>query len=157
MAKLKINQKMIDKAYKYAQLGNKDKAIYTALGISETSYYDYLKKAETLSGKGSLSDYNKLILEFSESIKKGRAEAEIRNLGLIQKAAKTTWQAAAWHLERSNPEDWGNKMKIDQKVSGDKDNPLNVNVNHGIQEELLKDEKSRELLKQLFRRSKELD
>lgn len=38
--------------------------------------------------------------EFAETIKKAEAVCKNRNIGLIQKAALTTWQAAAWWLER---------------------------------------------------------
>lgn len=38
--------------------------------------------------------------EFSEAIKKAEATCKARNIQIIQKAAITTWQAAAWWLER---------------------------------------------------------
>lgn len=38
--------------------------------------------------------------EFSEAIKKAEAICKQRNIKIIQRAAITTWQAAAWWLER---------------------------------------------------------
>jgi hypothetical protein len=38
--------------------------------------------------------------EFAECIKKAEAQFKNRNITIIQKAAATTWQAAAWLLER---------------------------------------------------------
>lgn len=40
--------------------------------------------------------------EFCESIKKAEAECKARNITIIQKAAITSWQAAAWWLERKH-------------------------------------------------------
>lgn len=38
--------------------------------------------------------------EFSDAIKKAEVACKNRNIKIIQKAAITTWQAAAWFLER---------------------------------------------------------
>lgn len=47
-------------------------------------------------------------LELWDTLKKARAEAIVRNVALIQKAAKAgAWQAAAWWLERVVPEQFG--------------------------------------------------
>ena len=130
---------MVNKAYIFARTGSKDKAIFDVLGISKTTYYDYLDQAETYRRKAKLTPDQKLIMDFSDSIKKGRAERENEAISTIQKAADKSWQAAAWYLERSNPEDWGQKIKTDNTHKGDKNNPLNINnINKPI-EELLRD------------------
>ena len=51
--------------------------------------------------------------QFSESVKKAIAEAQHRNIMLIQKHAQTSWQAAAWYLERSDPESWGRRERVE--------------------------------------------
>ena len=54
------------------------------------------------------------------SILKARADAEVRNVAYIRRAAQDpkTWQAAAWWLERSFPTRWGRQQKITQEITG---------------------------------------
>lgn len=49
--------------------------------------------------------------EFAESIKKAEAKCKQRNIALIQKAALTTWQAAAWWLERKYKDEFALRMQ----------------------------------------------
>lgn len=49
--------------------------------------------------------------EFSEAIKKAEATCKQRNIQIVQKAAITTWTAAAWWLERKYPNEFGLKMR----------------------------------------------
>lgn len=51
--------------------------------------------------------------EFAESIKKAEAECKQRNITIIQKAAITTWQAAAWWLERKHWKEFALKGRDD--------------------------------------------
>jgi hypothetical protein len=136
MAKLKLTREMIKIAYQYARVGCKDITIYQAMGISKDSYYDYLKLGQSLENKKNLTANQKLIFDFFDSIKKGRSERSIEALARIKKAgANGSWQADAWFLERSNPDDWG--VKVANKISGDKDNPVytkNINANITVED-----------------------
>jgi hypothetical protein len=44
---------------------------------------------------------------FLAALKKAKAQAVVRMVGRIDRAAGEHWQAAAWFLERRRPEDWG--------------------------------------------------
>lgn len=101
MAKLKLNQEMIEKAYKYIAAGNYVETVCEYLGISKNTWYVWLRKGE----KQKQGVYR----DFYDAIKKAEAEAEMRNVAIIQKAAQDTWQAAAWFLERKYPERWGKR------------------------------------------------
>ena len=47
--------------------------------------------------------------EFSEAVKKARAEAEGAHIRNIKESVDNgTWQASAWFLERSFPQKWAN-------------------------------------------------
>ena len=48
---------------------------------------------------------------FLAAIEKAEADALARNVAIIQKAANSTWQAAAWWLERRYPAEFGRKDK----------------------------------------------
>ena len=53
-------------------------------------------------------------VELCNTIEKARADAVVRNVGLIQKAATDgTWQAAAWWLERTMPQQFGRQIKAE--------------------------------------------
>jgi transposase len=51
-----------------------------------------------------------------DAIKKAEADAEVRNVAIIQKAANKTWQAAAWWLERTHPDRWASDRHIIRDV-----------------------------------------
>ncbi len=52
-------------------------------------------------------------VDFAEAIKRARAEAETRNVTIIQQAARTQWQAGAWWLERSFPDRFGRRERLE--------------------------------------------
>lgn len=60
--------------------------------------------------------------EFFESVKKAEAQAVARNVAVIQSAAKDSWQAAAWWLERKYPQEWGKKDRLEHV--GKDDEPI---------------------------------
>jgi transposase len=92
-------------------------------GLSKTALYKYLamgKDAVEREGKGeTLTEEEQRFAEFANGVEKARAEAEVRNVHLIQTAAQGgTWQAAAWFLERSHPGKWGRREKIEHSGPG---------------------------------------
>src|SRR5207237_775595 len=48
---------------------------------------------------------------FRDGVEKALAEAEIRDVMNITKAAEKNWQASAWRLERKFPGRWGRKVE----------------------------------------------
>jgi hypothetical protein len=78
----------------------------TLASISEQTFYRWLREGETAE-EGSVA------YQFCESIKKAIAEARARNITIIQKHAVKNWTAAAWWLERSDPENWGKRDKLE--------------------------------------------
>ena len=99
MAKLKLNKKLIDKSVKIISAGNYVATTCKAIGIDVSTWYKWLQKGEN-------APRSSIYRQFFDAIKKAEATAEIRNLYIIQNAARTTWQAAAWYLERKYPERW---------------------------------------------------
>lgn len=100
--------------------------------IHPSTLYDWVSKGERaremeeITGK-AMSDADLRLAEFSESLKRARAEAEARNVSLIQKAAQDgTWQAAAWYLERSAPQRWGRRDRME--VTGKEGGSIEVSI-----------------------------
>ena len=77
--------------------GNTRRAAAQAVGIHHSTFYDWFAANPT----------------FADACKKAEAEAEVRNVGVIQAAAARSWQAAAWWLERRRPKDWREVKTID--------------------------------------------
>lgn len=93
----------------YIRAGNYAEVASRVGGISEATYYNWLKRGE--AGE-------KPYVEFLEAVKEAEAEAEARNIALIQRAAQNgTWQAAAWYLERKHGKRWRRSSEVE--VSGD--------------------------------------
>jgi hypothetical protein len=66
--------------------------------------------------------------EFDADVQKAEADVEVRNVAIIQTASKTTWQAAAWWLERRRPDDW--KLRNETAVTGKDGGDLKVIVQY---------------------------
>lgn len=117
-----LTQQIIDQASIYLQSGAFEKHIMEAMGLKKDAWYNWKRIGRELSeriedGELAVADItdrdDKLCLEFYETLKKGRAKAMIRCLTLIQTAAQQNWQAAAWYLERVDPEHFARKDRLD--------------------------------------------
>lgn len=108
---MKLTPELQDKIIKYIKAGNYVETACDAVGINKTTYYDWIKKGE--AGKEPY-------LNYANAIKKAKAEAIIKNVLVIQIAAKKNWQAAAWWLERTCYKLFGRK----ELVGGIEDKPI---------------------------------
>lgn len=87
-------------------------------GIASSTAYRWLERGRR--EQQSQADGNKPnsieqhYLELCETIEKARADAIVGNVAIIQNAAKAgTWQAAAWWLERTMPNQFGRQLKAE--------------------------------------------
>lgn len=71
-----------------------------------------------------LADQRPAFQQFQQAVAQKEAEAVVRNVTLIQKAAADTWQAAAWWLERRRPDDWGRKERVEHSTAPER--PMEV-------------------------------
>lgn len=112
--KTKLTPERQDKIVQLIRAGNFANQAALAGGISEATYYNWLKQGEIARSRKErgerLTASQRSFLNFLEAIKGAEAEAEARNVALIQQAAQSgTWQAAAWFLERKHATRWGRK------------------------------------------------
>lgn len=119
----KLNEEVIKKAANMIRAGNYQKVVAQALGVSEVTWYNWLKRGKQEANEGK----DTLRAKFFKEIKRAEAEAIIRNVAIIQKAAATTWQAAAWWLERRYPDEWGKKDTT--TISADNDTKIVIKIN----------------------------
>jgi hypothetical protein len=78
-------------------------------GITKSTFYSWLDKGTserdrliadpTATPDPDLVDF----VDFADAVERAQASSEVRAVAIIQKAAFTTWQAAAWWLERTRP------------------------------------------------------
>jgi len=112
------------------EAGNYQKTAYESLGIPESRYFHWLKEGEKAESKeGKLTKKEEKYIEFLESIKRAVQVARQVNLAVIRKAAKEgSWQAAAWFLERTDFDEFGNKSKFEH--TGTDGKPMTIIVEY---------------------------
>lgn len=109
IAKLKLNDKIIERAKELASNGNYDYVIAGAIGIGRRTFYAWLQKGEADYEKGVSSIFR----QFYEAMEESRSIAETEAVKGILAAGQKQWQALAWFLERRYPERWALKKRGD--------------------------------------------
>lgn len=97
----KISKEIIALISKTLEEGNYREVACRIAGIDRKTLGNWMKRGEHEKGG--------LYLELYEAVSLAEGTFEISALRLIQKAALTSWYAAAWLLERRWPERWGRR------------------------------------------------
>lgn len=82
--------------------GNYIDVACAAAGVARQTFYGWMRRG-ALDGT---EPKDKRYRVFRAAIERARAEGEATLVTIIAKAARTNWQAAAWILERHQPERW---------------------------------------------------
>lgn len=85
--------------------GNYIETAAKACGIDPKTFYNWMTAGQ-LAKSGKFAD-------FAQAIGQAEAEAETLLVGMIEKAASDSPQAAQWLLERKYPARWGRRDRID--------------------------------------------
>jgi len=99
--------------------GNTIKTACDIAGISQATLELWAKvgrkaAVDLESGKTTLKPYEVCCLRFLRRVHRAESRAISRNVLFVQAAARDSWQAASWFLERRRPTEWG---KPDQNVN----------------------------------------
>lgn len=110
----KLTAEIRDQIVNALRAGNYIEAACSYAGITTQTYWQWIAKADQPGPRISL------YADFRDAANKARADAEIRNVAIIQKVAQDgrTWQASAWWLERSFPTRWGKMQRTQVELSG---------------------------------------
>ena len=151
-----LNKKTQEEIVKILKSGNYIETAAAMVGISKVSLYDWLKRGARErrareQGQPANAAESKYIA-FLSAVEKAQAEAEATMIAVINKASLENWQAAAWKLERKFPARWGRQDRIVEQTEVD-DEQRNIEQED---KEILSDEQSKELAKELFRRQRAL-
>lgn len=127
---LLLNDEMHERIVQTLRLGNYVEHAASYAGISRATLYNWLRKGDEAREKREigepLDENEERYARFSEDVDNARAAAVVRNVGIIQQAAQTNWQAAGWWLERTAPQHFGRQMRTE--VSGPNQGPVQVSV-----------------------------
>lgn len=128
--KLRLTPDVQDRIVQALRAGNYVDTAAQFAGISRPTLYRWLERGDRAAEKAdlgeTLSEQEEMFLNFRNEVDAARASATVRNVSLISQAAQNSWQAAAWWLERTNPNLWGRQTRTE--VSGPNNGPINVSV-----------------------------
>jgi DNA-binding phage protein len=94
-----LTTELTDQLVAMLRAGNMMTVAARAVGISRQVLYKWLDKGREAGAPQLMQD---LVLR----VERARAEGQVRLVAEISRAAATDWHAAAWLLERTNPEQW---------------------------------------------------
>ena len=119
MAQSKLTPETQDRVIQAIKMGNYQETAAAYAGISQSTFYGWLER-----GRNELGS---IYSEFLEAVEKAKADSEVRDVALIEKAATDgSWQAAAWKLERKFPQKWGRVTRTE--ITGAEGKPISVEV-----------------------------
>jgi len=101
----KLTPEVQDRIIQALKAGNYVETAAEYAGIGKTTFYRWMEQGKQAS-RG-------IYREFRDAVMRARAEAEARNVAIIQQAAPDDWRAAAWWLERAFPDRWGARQKLE--------------------------------------------
>lgn len=98
--KLELDSAVSARILNFIRAGSYVETAAAAAGIDRSTLHRWLKRG---------SEGEEPFASFGDAVTAALAEAELRDLARIDRAAETQWQAAAWKLERRNPKMWGRR------------------------------------------------
>lgn len=111
--------------------GNYQDTAAAFAGVSKQTFYNWMERGrienERIAAGHKPRKAETPFVDFLDAVESARAQAEVRSVGLISKAANEgTWQAAAWYLERSHPQKWARINRTE--ISGPDGGPIEATV-----------------------------
>ena len=126
----KLTSEIQEELVKTIKAGNYIETASAYVGLAPFTVREWIRRGEREANRLNTDKEARPIksetpyLEFSIAVRQAQAEAEIRDVVIIGNAARESWQAAAWRLERKFPDRWGRKDK--HELSGPGGGPVQV-------------------------------
>jgi hypothetical protein len=83
--------------------GNYLTTALASVSLPTATFYRWLDRGNP----DGVDPENEMYRDFRVRVEKARHDGEAHNVTFIASAARRDWRAAAWMLERTNPEGWG--------------------------------------------------
>lgn len=120
----KFDQKKQDKIITALKQGSYVESAAAFAGIDKVTLYRWLKRGareidrlENAGPRAKVKKTESVYVDFCNAVEQAMAEAEIRDLTTVSKAAKDgDWRAAAWRLERRHPKKWGRQSNVEAEI-----------------------------------------
>lgn len=127
----KLTPEVQEKIVSALNAGNYQDTAARYAGITRATFYNWLERGrierERIESGEKPSKSEAIYVEFIEAIEQARANAEVRAVALIQKAAtEGNWRAAQFFLERSHPQRWGALNRTE--ISGPQGGPIETMI-----------------------------
>ena len=142
MSPSKLNPKVQKRIYQAIRAGNYKEVACQFAGICSTTLRNWVSKGKQSESKGN---DNCVYYHFLKGLEEAEAEAEVRNVAIVQRAAEKQWQASAWMLERRHPDRWSRndkhrlevkaEVEVDDRSSRDKLKSLLDGIASRLQED----------------------
>jgi hypothetical protein len=116
------------------EMGNYALTAARAAGVRDRTWEEFGRQARRDVEAGIENERT----AFYAQVQEYRARAQGRFVTIISLAAEQDWRAAAFFLERSDPNRWGNRAKQTTTLRGDKNNPVVVETVDAAKDELLR-------------------
>jgi transposase len=99
----KLTDEVEEEVLKAIRAGASLAAAAQFAGIDASTFYRWTERGD-LAGTGRA---DARFRRFRTRVEQARAQAEVRDVTIIAKASERDWRAAAWRLERRNPQRYG--------------------------------------------------
>jgi transposase len=117
----KLTPEVQDKIVAALRAGNYQETAAMYAGVEARTFYRWMERGESDDAD------DEIYRQFRQAVEKAKADAEVRDIALIDKAAHDgSWQAAAWKLERKFPNRWGRVNRTE--ISGPDGAPVKVEM-----------------------------
>jgi transposase len=80
-----------------------------AAGISRSTLHRWIQRGEDPNGEP-------LYRDFRDAVTRARAQAHVAAVAVIRRAMPDDWKAAAFYLERRDPQNWGRRTAHDVRI-----------------------------------------
>lgn len=113
----RLEPKRAEEILGYLRAGNYVETACALAGVHPSTFYRWIERADDEKSDPKFR-------EFRDAVTRARAEAEARNVALVQRAASDDWRAASWYLERSFPTKYGRRDRVEH--SGPDGGPITL-------------------------------
>jgi transposase-like protein len=103
----KLTPKLRERIAAAVSAGASYKAAAQTTGVGESTLHAWLARGRAERGATRLAVGERPYVRLVDAVEQASARAEVRAAALISKASETDWRAAAWFLERRDPETFG--------------------------------------------------
>jgi len=100
-------------------------------GVSTAAVMQWCRRGREaeiiLAEGGEITPNEERCVNFLQMVESARAEAQQAHLAnIVQAAGNGAWQASAWFLERTDPENWARRDRL--AITGDDGGPVRVEI-----------------------------